>query len=81
MAETNSHRIHLVRPPQDQDSKPQPLDAKDIAGEALTIVWECRVALSEAEEYFSMIAGELAGKLNQLELEALRSLAEKARRS
>jgi hypothetical protein len=35
------------------------LDPADIAAEALTVVRECRVALSEFEEYQAMIVGEL----------------------
>ena len=81
MAETNSHRLFLVRPSQEPPSTPQPLDAKDIAAEVFDVIRECRVALAECEEYMAMIRGELASRLNQLEVVALRSMAEKARRS
>lgn len=77
MAEPNSHRIHLVRPP--QEPKPQPLDAKDIAAEVFDVIRECRVALAECEEYQSMICGELASRLNQMEVIAMRSTAQRAR--
>ena len=78
MADT--HRIHLVSQPQAHPSKPQ-LDPADIAAEALTVVRECRVALGEFEEYQVSIFGELAARLNQLEVSAIRSIARKARRS
>ena len=80
MAESYSDRIHIVRPPQAQPSKPQPLDPADIAGEALSVVRECRVALAEFEEYQVSIFAELAARLNQLEIVAIRSIAQKARR-
>jgi hypothetical protein len=38
------NRIHLVRSPQ-VPPKPQPLDPKDIAAEALTIARECAAAM------------------------------------
>jgi hypothetical protein len=77
----DTHSIHLVRSPQVQPSKPQQLDPADIAAEALDVVRECRVALSEFEEYQVSIFGELAARLNQLEVSAIRSIAQKARRS
>jgi hypothetical protein len=73
MADT--HRIHLVRSPQDQASKPQTLDAKDIASQALAIAKECTEQLSNFQDYHEMMVQQLAANLAQLEIVALRSMA------
>jgi hypothetical protein len=69
--------IHLVRPSQ---AKPKH-DPADIASEVLSVVQECRVALSEFEDYKASVFGEMAARMDQLEVSALRSVARKARRS
>ena len=78
MADT--HRIHLVPRPQVHPSTPPELDPADIVSEVRSTIRECRRALVECEEYMAMIRGELASRLNQLEVVALCSMAEKARR-
>ena len=70
--------IHLVPkvPP-----KPQPLDPASIAAEVLKTVRECSRALSEFQDWQEYLTREMAARLNQLEVTALRTMTRKARRS
>ena len=72
MADT--HSIHLVsKLPQ----KPQPLDTASIAAECLKTVRECSRALSEFQDWQEYLTREMAARLNQLELAALRHMTRK----
>ena len=75
MADT--HRIHLVRPSQ----APQSLDPADIASHALTIAKECTETLNALQDYSEMMIRQMSAELAQLEIIALRAMAEKARQS
>jgi len=77
MADTHSS-IHLVRPPQDRTSKPN-LDPKDIASEALAITKECSEQLSNLQDYHEMMVQQIAAELAQLEIIALRAIAQRGR--
>jgi len=78
MADT--HRIHLVRPSQ-VPSKPKSLEPADIASHALTIAKECTETLNALQDYSEMTIGQISAQLAQLEIIALRVMAQKARQS
>jgi hypothetical protein len=68
----DSHRIHLVVPP--QPPKPKPIDPASIAAEVLTVVRSCEQFLTEFRYYQERLADELGAQITELELSALRNM-------
>ena len=69
--------LHVVTP---RKSQPEPLDAKEIAREALEVCQQCREALRAFQAEEEMLLAHVYGLLHPLEAAAIRTLAAIARR-
>jgi len=71
--------IHIVPRSQVLSSTPDPLDAKDITSQVLTIAKECTEQLANLQDYHQMMVQQIAAELTQLEIIALRAIAQRGR--
>jgi len=60
-------------------SLPDPLDPKDIASQTLAIAKECSEQLANLQDYHQMMVQQIAAELAQLEIIALRAIAQRGR--